>query len=300
MRSVVGLAVVGLCALVGCGADLGTCDMTVSMQLVYLNGVPYYEGQGLVHQSCAGSQCHTVGAVGAARSGVPHGLDFDVEVLTSQSQPDRVNALRDGISKVRDEASQMWTLIDSGEMPPGRAGERPGLAWKRDLDGMVDANLDGIDTSRGRDIVRNWLACGSPLVSAVQGSPYADEAALFGNVLPAGEMGVQPTWDSIYASVLTPCASCHRPGSTFPDLDFSSSDTAYTELVGKPAMNGGACNGRTLVVASDCQSSVLYKKLQPEGMATDLCGSPMPLGGTPIPSDQLQAVCAWIDAGALK
>jgi mono/diheme cytochrome c family protein len=301
MRSVVGFGLVGMCvALMGCGADLGTCDSAASEQLVYLNGVPYFEGQGLVQQSCAGAQCHTVGAVGAARSGVPHSLDFDVEVLTAQSQEDRLDALRDGISLIRDKATELWTLIDNGEMPPGRAGERPKLAWKRDLEGVVDANLDGIDTADGRDIVRNWLACGSPIVSATDDSPYADQAARFGVVRPAGDARVEATWESVYANVLTQCASCHRPGSTFPDLDLSSSDTAYTELVGGSAMSGGACSGRILVTPNDCQGSVLYKKLQPAGMATDLCGDAMPLGGTAIPTDQLQAVCDWITAGAIK
>jgi hypothetical protein len=304
MRSVVALAVVGVCwVLAGCGADLGSCDVVAAEQVVYLNGTPYFEGQALVEQSCAGSQCHAAAATGGSRSGVPHGLNFDVQVLTAESDPSRLGVLREGISRIRDEAADVWKFIDNGEMPPGAVGARLGLPWKRDAAGMVDAALAGVDTAAGRNIVRNWLACGSPLVSATTDSPLAQQAAVFGAVMEGGSGGaVMPTWDSIYTNVLSQCVGCHKPGSEFAALDLSTKEGAYTALIDKAGAASGNCAARKLVIPGNCQDSVLYTKLQPkEAVAMGkVCGGQMPKGGMPIPAAQLQAVCDWINAGALQ
>ena len=112
--------------LAGCETDLGKCDMTVATKVVYsTSGVPYYEGQALVQQSCAGSFCHADGAHNASRFGAPHGANFDVTPLTAMSTPGELHVLSRGIERVRDEAGRVYDLVDSGEMPPGKAGERP-------------------------------------------------------------------------------------------------------------------------------------------------------------------------------
>src|SRR5262245_38153520 len=79
MRGVSVVLVLSSWAMSACGPDLGTCDMAkATAPLVYLNGVPYTEGQALIYQNCAGSQCHAASAVGVSRTGAPHGLNFDV------------------------------------------------------------------------------------------------------------------------------------------------------------------------------------------------------------------------------
>src|SRR5512139_2707899 len=115
--SVLGGAVV----LAGCGPDLGNCDMTAATQVVYTaaEGTPFYQGQALIQQSCAGGNCHAASAVGINRIGAPHGLNFDAEPLVAQSTPDKVNELRNGLTKIRDVADTMWGQIEGGSMPPG-------------------------------------------------------------------------------------------------------------------------------------------------------------------------------------
>ncbi|APR78562.1 Hypothetical protein A7982_03909 [Minicystis rosea] len=68
---------------------------------------------------------------------------------------------------------------------------------------------------------------------------------------------------------------------------------AYASLVGKPSMSK-TCAGRTLVVPGHPEESLFYEKLS--GAPT--CGGPMPLGGSALTADQLEAVRSWIEAGA--
>jgi len=170
MRAAV--VVVTLCsAVVACGPDLGTCDMTAAIKPAYLGGIPYVEGQALVHQSCAGSQCHAARATGLARTGAPHGLDLDVAPLTKASTADDLLTLQAGVNRIRDEAEEIWAVIDSGEMPPFPAGDRADLPWYSDAAGTTPAMLTGLDLTEAREKVRNWLACAAPVVAATTDSP---------------------------------------------------------------------------------------------------------------------------------
>ena len=81
----------------------------------------------------------------------------------------------------------------------------------------------------------------------------------------------------------------------------STKEAAHAALVNKDAYSGGKCANmnRKLVVPGSCENSLLYVKLQPAGQAPNLCGDPMPYGGSAIPAAQLQALCDWIKAGAM-
>jgi hypothetical protein len=71
--------------------------------------------------------------------------------------------------------------------------------------------------------------------------------------------------------------------------------TAYAALVDKTSSSstcGG--DGAALIVPGDPAASLFYQKLLPE----PACGGPMPLGGSPLPADQLEMVRSWIAAGA--
>jgi hypothetical protein len=301
---VIGFALAFASVVSGCGPDLGMCDKEAAERVVYLSdGTPYFEGQAIVHQSCAGSFCHANGAVGAARSGVPHGLNFDVQPVGMQSTPENLTALRNGIATIREEKDELYALVESGEMPPGDAGERPGLTWRTDKEGTIDALLPGVTSEAGKDKVRNWLACGAPLVSGTTDSPQAGSAALIGLVRDSGKVTTTGTFDSVYDGIFAGCVSCHGPGTPFATtqaLDLSTKDLAFAGLVNKDAFATGACAGRKLVVPGSCETSLLYQKLLPAGQAQNLCGAPMPLGGTPIGAAQLAAVCDWIKAGATR
>jgi hypothetical protein len=287
--------------LVGCEPDLGQCDMTAATQPVFsADGTPYFPGQALVQQSCAGNYCHVSSATGTNRFGAPHGLDFDVNVLSPQSLPANVAALRAGVAKIRDEASSMYGEIDDGSMPPGKVGERQPQSWTNAAGPVA---LD-IRTAPSKDVIRNWLACGAPVVAGVTGAP--PDAMSIGAIVAPKMVTVAATFQSVYDGVLKgSCITCHIAGGPFSamtPLDFSTPASAYASLVNKDSSATGMCIGRgKLVLPSNCKSSLLYQKLLPVvAPATAVCGSPMPQGGTAIAASALEALCAWIDAGAAQ
>lgn len=292
-------------SVVACGPDLGNCDSDAAKTKVYLNGTPYVEGQALVYQSCAGTTCHASSAVGEGRTGAPHGLNFDVQPLTKTATAKDLSVLRAGINEVRAEADELWDVIDSGKMPPGKAGDRPDLPWFSDAAGTQEAMLTGLDLAEARDKVRNWLACQAPIIGATSDSPLAQavKSAQLGAVQDPGTSSVNSTFQSIYDNLLVTCAGCHSAMSPYKNqaLNVSSKDAAYMSLVKKPAFAGtdAKCSGRTLVTPGNCMTSLLYQKLSLKKGDAQLCGDPMPLDGAMTSAATQKAVCDWITAGAM-
>jgi hypothetical protein len=300
MRVVPCLALVAMAAATSsCAEDLGTCQMNAATQVVYAgNGTPYYAGQALVQASCAEGVCHSAYAENANRKGAPHGLNFDVAPLSSASSAANVSALRDGISHVRDQAGSLWGEISAGTMPPGEAGNRGDQQWKAlDKDGTPQLTpLTNITSDVSKSTVRNWLACGAPLVAGVSAMPEA--MALGDIVAPLENMSTDgPTFQAVYDTVLSSCKTCH-PGAIKVDIDFTNLTTAFNTLVDKAPFAGGEpgkCGAvpQKLVTPGNCQESLLYLKLR----ANPPCGDQMPLG-PPLPEASVQLLCDWIDAGA--
>ncbi len=171
-------ALAGATLLGGCVADLGTCDEAAAKRLVYTNdveGLPAYEGQALVIASCGnGAFCHSEVAPDQL-FGVPAGLSFDVRVASTDHDLER---LRRAHATVRDRAERMWDAIDDDRMPPSGVGDdvrKLGRAYR---------GLPEFDTAEGRAIVRNWLACGAPVVERVADDRPAG-AAPVGDVVAA-------------------------------------------------------------------------------------------------------------------
>lgn len=112
---------------------------------------------------------------------------------------------------------------------------------------------------------------------------------------------MDPTFTNVYSTVFMSmqCPQCHKEGGVFGSPDFSSKDKAYTSLVGMDAstMNPpGACSGMgKLVVAGDCDMSLLYNKISQD---MPKCGRRMPLSSTTVTKAGIDLVCAWIKAGA--
>jgi hypothetical protein len=179
----------------------------------------------------------------------------------------------------------------------------------------VGSPLPGLETSEGLEMLRVWLACGSPVVEATTNIPshgcnaHADCAPLAlcdfatSQCVPVGAVETRrastttPTWASIYATVLAPsCASavCHgASGALFAgNLDLSSSDTAFAALVSVSSDLSG-CGVR--VVPGDPASSLLVTKL--EGTQAAGCGDVMPVG-TMLPASQIAVIRTWITGGA--
>ncbi len=83
-------------------------------------------------------------------------------------------------------------------------------------------------------------------------------------------------------------AGCHPGGGApFP----LTAGVSYANLVNIPATNG-PCAGDLRVQPSNPDASALIKRL------LGTCGIQMPLGGTPLPSGQIQLIRDWINQGA--
>jgi uncharacterized membrane protein len=292
MRVVSFLGVVAT-VLIGCGPDLGQCEPGAAKTVVYSpQGTPYYAGQAIIQQSCTG--CHGSGSTEAVRKGAPHGLNFNVGGLSAMSTPADVASARESLSKIKDEADEMYGQIESGNMPPpSPAGDSSAQVWKF-ADGS-DANLPDVRSDVGKSTVRNWLSCGAPVVAGATGA--VADASTIGDVLPPGKAtAVEATFDSVFTGVLSAgCGGCHNTASAMAGLDLSTPAIAYAALVNKDASASSACAGKgKLVVPGNCESSVLYSKLLP----APVCGSTMPLGMPALGDAQRSGLCDWIKAGA--
>lgn len=115
---------------------------------------------------------------------------------------------------------------------------------------------------------------------------------------------LEPTWDAIYANVITEsCAVefCHGDPEDLneADLDLRGIDEAL-ERVGEVTMSEEC--GHTalrLVEPGDPESSLLYLKLFREsGVDEAICGFRMPYAGDPLPNQWRDAIGEWIEAGA--
>jgi hypothetical protein len=156
-------AALALIPLAGCLPDLGDCDESAARAVVYtadLDGFPAYEGQALLHRSCgSGVFCHSEQATGAMRNGAPVNLNFDLALAGPDVES--TERLRRGQQSIVDHARQIMATIEGETMPPGEIGETI-----RDA-GPVYDGLPEIETPEGQAIVRNWLACGAPVVERV-------------------------------------------------------------------------------------------------------------------------------------
>jgi len=110
---------------------------------------------------------------------------------------------------------------------------------------------------------------------------------------------LDPTLESIQQHILTPsCAGCHDADSRAGDLDLSSADASYAGLVGVPAENAVAAEGRWLrVKPGDPDSSFLFRKIGTPGVGE---GAPMPVGEYELSEECLDVISAWILDGALR
>lgn len=358
-----------LLSLSGCERDLGDCNLDgttdegrpidgpAAFDLVYrgTDGLPMYEGQALVQSTCGNAQfCHSPVATGGERFGVPAGLDFDVALACSDETVDstcanlagcevdpqsdycqRLERLDTNRSRINSWAGDMIAEIRNGAMPPGEAGRvvRDDTPWFRP-DG---SQLPSIDSSESTDIVRNWLACASPVVVRTEFPPnpeleltpcssIEEETCVYSG--PQGDLP-DPTWSSIYASLIfNQCLICHGPANANVDqnpdnpngeipggaspqglaaLDLSGVDLmdtsnwasdSYPAVFDVPASPAGECEGQGIVVVpNDSAGSLMVQKMR----AVQTCGSPMPVApGQTIPNAIIDIVSEWIDAGALN
>jgi mono/diheme cytochrome c family protein len=132
------------------------------------------------------------------------------------------------------------------------------------------------------------LALGVAACGNDDGGPITPPAADGG-----GEECLAPTFSAIHEQVLLSgrCVACHGSAG---GLDFSAGKgSAYEALVGAASANPAATSP-TRVVAGDPAASWFYAKVAeanpPDGR--------MPLAGSPLTACELEAIRAWIEAGA--
>ena len=263
------LALLGALCLLGlnaCGEGLGECDPTMLGGSSTPGMVQYNDGQEIVATSCSSGRCHSEAATGEQRVGAPAELDFDV--VASSSTPEELARITRGSATVVDWAEEMWAEIDEGAMPP------PKPAGGGEL------------SSDQKEKVRNWLACGAPVIPPDTSAPTA-------------------TWDSIWGQLATSCTGCHSTaagptaGMGFVLGDVGDACTSYDNIVSATAVTT-ACSGMTLVVPSNPTGSLLLQKLK----GTQTCGAAMPLGfpmGLEAQNAELVGrIETWIMSGAPK
>lgn len=306
--------------------------------------------------------CHSPAARGSGRAGAPLGLDFDLalacrvgvdpccdeaqceayamEACMGSTESDclqttydtemarvggAVERLRRNQRQTYDHRYDVLRTVEDGSMPPGQAGEgtRAFAEYYGEFEaGTFSGRIPTLDTSAGREVLRNWLACGSPVLEFSIPADADDGPGDDCGAGPIGRCGVaapgleppDPTWDSIYDRVLRPlCVSCHQPDNPFwgyndagngQELDYLDADDALTAMVGVEASSRSAATdvdcaeSGTLIVAGDAEASIFYRKMTAEPG----CGESMPLreGGRGLPENVLEPIREWINAGAMR
>ncbi len=343
-------------ATAGCDRDLGDCNLDGTMpdgaevdgpaafDVAYrvTDGLPMYEGQALVQSTCGDSTfCHSPAAVGADRFGAPAGLNFDVSLVCTedlsgcQSDPpygDRIDRFNGNQGKIRDWAEGIIQEVRAGAMPPGEAGRRVAntTPWVRP-DGSA---LPSIHSGDGREILRNWLACGSPAIGRTEPAPTeTDQLQLCGSsdeeviCVYSGPADLpDPTWTDIYWKVIfTQCVSCHGPANDNVDqnpdnlggdipggasaqaltvLDLSGTDLENTTNWAEDTYDRVVDVSTSTSTAALCAGQGLIidstdgeASIMVQKMrGTQPCGGPMPANLLPAPL--VDVVSEWADLGA--
>lgn len=291
-------SLLSLC-FVGCGVDLGECDDALA-KTVYYDGLgePAYSGQALMTASCggAGGFCHVSSARGAQRFGVPAGYDFDLVLASDSASTD---VLRSGVDRVRDDREDIYASVESGRMPTVDSFHANVAAYQSE----GREGLPALTTDRGKNLLRNWLACGAPVVERTTDRPVG--VAPVGDIRASGGVRLLATWDSLHANAIGPsCTQCHSGRSPSAGLDLEDIDVAYDSLVGdgtgEPA-GDAACGGgdRVLVVPGDPAASLLMHKLEGvDANGDSVCGSRMPIDLEPLEEATIHAFRTWIENGA--
>jgi hypothetical protein len=297
----------------GCQPELGECNPEGAFELVYTeDGVPAFAGQALINQSCGGGGfCHASGIPDADRHGVPRGLELDLRLASTTEAPRDAETARLSRDQIRAHAQRhaIWAQVESGRMPPPDVGADvlESIAVRYDRvgeDGSTFSPLPGLDTEQGRDIVRNWLACGTPVVERTV--PRSDGAPSVGFVVPACRRRcIDPTWPALREALIVPgcaTAACHDAEAPAAALDLTGEAIALRERLVEQRPAGALCGAgdfaeMPMLTPGEPEASLLWLKVAPLSPA-ERCGSAMPLSGAALSEQSLCALREWIAAGA--
>jgi len=135
---------------------------------------------------------------------------------------------------------------------------------------------------------------------ALGGSAPAEPTGPVADCMPDVPVTAAATFENVYQGVL--CRNgcdkvCHTSATGAAKLNLFGKAAAHASLVGIAAMDTACAGKGNRVVAGDATASILFQKLS----NTQTCGGQMPPGGingAALPQDQLDALKAWIMAGA--
>lgn len=295
----------------GCEPDLGACDQTEALRPVWDDfGIPMYEGQAMLQQSCGfGAFCHSEGVPDRQRFGVPHGMNWDLNVIAFDETVDldATARMRQMHERTFRDRTIIWRAVASGRMPiGGRAGRdllesAPGF-YRRGANGELEP-IPRIDTSEGREIFRNWLACGVPVVErTVPASPEPGYEPV-GNVVSEAEVEpLMPVWSDIYERLIEKRCSnavCHGDAEA-GELGLTGQAQALMAMINADP-EGEDCGNdlNPMIVPGDPDASLLIHKLEGrDENGNPVCGHVMPIGGSRVSAASVQAIRQWISAGA--
>ncbi len=307
----------GCVLLAGCDPDPGACDIEAAGEIVYdPNGVPAFAGQALVVKSCGGGAfCHSESenvAELADRFGAPDGLSFDLRLasLTVEVEPEETQRLVDAQLRMVNMRGLLWQQVRSRQMPPdGPAGDayaehRNAFEWDRFADdGITFSPLPDLDTSEGREIYRNWLACDVPVIERTEHRIDREFNATGWTVHICERTCVDPSWPSIYEQVVVPsCARsrCHDGEEPGGDLDLATggATAAHARMFGVVSTSS-LCGDEALLYLAPGEPdlSLFYLKVAAD-TSEDVCGARMPLAGNALTPQRLCAIREWIACGA--
>ena len=260
----------------GCGAEeLGECDQAAADQIVYsAAGLAATKGQALMHDSCGnGAFCHSSAAGGKLRWGAPGQLNFDM--LPPSGWP--------AVVEHRDE---IWSSIADGQMPPPGVGHDVlgDGQWSFGLGDETAETLPPVASREGKAALRNWLACGAPVVGNTRVPVWAQ---------PPRDAGAADAmdWSGIFAQVIRPTCTpgCHSSANA-GGLVMVDECEAYDQLLDR-----ATCGDAPRLVPGD-EGSLLLDKIREQRPP---CGQRMP----PPPASALapevvERIAAWVADGA--
>lgn len=297
----------------GCtGADLGDCDLTGALEVVYTpTGQPMFAGQAVLHTSCGGGvYCHSGPDLSTeARFGAPADLDYDLSLASTTATLNRAEhrRLSDNQHRVLADRQRIYDAILGGHVLGDGAGfdalrsAGAELAYDRFdeegyLTGPRPSLLAGSATERAEavEIVRDWLACGVP---AVEGTVPSRVPEPVGWVIPSCEHRcTDAAWPAIHEQVIATCAICHN-GYGRLDLSGDASDV-YERILDAPAISAD-CLGSRILVPGRASESLLV--VVPEADPTIRLACAVSSHVTPRASAQhLCALRAWVACGACR
>jgi hypothetical protein len=225
------------------------------------------------------------------------------------------SGLRERQRTVFEERDRIWQQVKDGMMPPDGEFAKFRVAIKSifnsdEMNPCVGSRTpyESIREKSSQDVLRNWLACGAPIVESSSAAVQTYGAAgAAGYQYPlcensggggdggAGDSGAGSsiTIEMVHTRVFSQCTDCHSPdGEQAPDL--STPDKAYAALVQNSEMQ---CEGKPFVTKGNASQSYVYEMVS---QSRPGCGTPrMPPGGA-LTMAELKLISDWIQGGALR